>query len=90
MSLGDCLLRLQETVLKLRAPRGLPTDCRTVKTISFHNPMGLSSPPMWAPQWVGIWSRARPQVVTTTLAEGDSFCASRGKVCTVTDSSLVS
>lgn len=33
MSLGDCLLKLQETVLKLlRAPRGLPTDCRTVKT----------------------------------------------------------
>lgn len=72
MSLGYSLLRLQETFLKpLPAPRGLPTDCRTVKTtVSFHHPMDLSSQPMLAPQWVGIWSRARPHLVNTTLAEG--------------------
>lgn len=51
MSLGYSLSRLQETVLKpLPAPRGLPTDCRTAKTVSFHNPIALSSPPMLAPQ----------------------------------------
>lgn len=55
MSLGYSLLRLQEMVLKpLPALRGLPTDCRTVKTIFFHNPMDLSSPPMLAPKWVEI------------------------------------
>jgi hypothetical protein len=70
MSLGS-LLRLQETVLKpLPAPRDLPTDCRTVKTVAFHNPTDLSSLLMLAPQWIGMWSRTRLQLVDTTLAEG--------------------
>lgn len=45
---GYSLLRLQETALKPPAPRCLLTDCRTVQTIPFHNPMDLSSPPVLA------------------------------------------